>query len=47
MLTAVLWWPAVFPEPIRWWEAMLWVALVGALLVPLALYVRRVIASAA
>lgn len=47
VLTAVLWWPAVFPEPIRWWEAMLWVALVGALLVPLALYVRRVIASAA
>jgi hypothetical protein len=48
VLSAVLWWPAVFPEPIlRWWEGILWVALVGALLVPLALYVRRAIASAA
>jgi len=48
VLSAVLWWPAVFPRPVlRWWEGILWVVLVGALLVPLALYVRRVIASAA
>jgi hypothetical protein len=47
MLTAVFWWPAVFPRPVLpWWGALLWVAIVGALLVPLALYVRRVIASA-
>lgn len=46
VLTSVLWWPAVLPEPIRWWERMLWVVLVGSLLVPPALYVRRVIASA-
>jgi hypothetical protein len=48
VLTAVLWWPAVFPRPVMpWWGAFLWVAIVGAVLVPLAFYVRRVIASAA
>jgi len=48
VLTMVLWWPAVFPQPVMpWWGAFLWIAIVGALLVPLALYVRRAIASAA
>jgi uncharacterized membrane protein (DUF2068 family) len=48
LLTAVLWWPAVFPRPvIPWWGAFLWIAIVGALLVPLAGYVRRALAAAA
>ncbi len=48
VLTAVLWWPAVFPHAvIPWWGAFVWLAVAGALLVPLALYVRRVVASAA
>jgi hypothetical protein len=47
VLTAVLWWPAVFPHPvIPWWGAFIWLAVAGALLVPLAMYVRRVVASA-
>jgi hypothetical protein len=48
VLSAVLWWPAVFPGPVvRWWAGILWVVLIGLLVVPLALYVRRIITSAA
>jgi uncharacterized membrane protein (DUF2068 family) len=48
VLSMSLWWPAVFPQPVMpWWTAFLWIGIVGALLVPLALYVRRAIASAA
>lgn len=40
-----LWWPAVFPSQTGpWWAALLWIALAGAILVPLARYVRRIVA---
>lgn len=40
-----LWWPAVFPtRTVPWWTALLWFALAGAILVPLARYVRRTVA---
>jgi hypothetical protein len=46
VLTMVLWWPAVFPQPVvPWWGAFLWVTLMAAWLIPLAGYVRRTVAG--
>jgi hypothetical protein len=43
-----VWWPAVFPARTGpWWTPLLWVVLASSILVPLARYVRRVVAPAA
>jgi hypothetical protein len=48
VLSMSLWWPAVLPRPVMpWGAAFLWIVIAGAILVPVALYVRRAIAAAA
>jgi hypothetical protein len=43
---AVGWWaPAIYPQPtVPWWGTLLWTGFVGVIMLPLARYVRRVVA---
>jgi hypothetical protein len=48
VLLSSLSWPAMFPAlRAPWWTALIWIGVVAAVMIPLARYIRRVIAPTA